>query len=94
MIKSLIEEYELEIDDIRWYLSHYLVGKVQSLLFDPIEAARYIWSGELEGFLYNMEERFIHDLEDQYSRNLLDEGNIRTTLEEIRMMKIKRDRNN
>lgn len=92
MINKLLEEYTLEIDDIRWYLSHYLIGKIQTLLFDPDDAARYIWSGEMEGFLYNMEEKFIADLQDQLDRNLMDESQIRQTFAEILLMKRKRER--
>ncbi|MDA3851457.1 MAG: hypothetical protein PF447_09310, partial [Spirochaetaceae bacterium] len=77
-------------DDVRWYLSHYLVQKIQSLLFDPNEVVRYIWSGEMEGFLYNMEENFLNDLEDQHHRNIIDETNIRSTFQEILVLKKKR----
>ena len=85
-----MEEFNLEIDDIRWYLSHYLIGKIQSLMFDVQEAARYVWSGEMEGFLYNMEERFILDLQDQLDRNLMDESQIRSSFSEIAALKKKR----
>lgn len=92
MITKILEEYSLEIDDIRWYLSHYMIGKIQSLMFDPDEAARYIWSGEMEGFLYNMEEKFLNDLQDQLDRNLMDESQIRQSFAEILQLKRKRER--
>jgi len=90
MIKSLIEEYDLEIDDIRWYLSHYLCGKIQSLLFDEKEVIRYIWSGEMESFLYNMEERFIQDLQEQYDHKKMDESHLRGVFQEILVLKKQR----
>lgn len=87
MIKSLLEEYDLEIDDVRWYLSHYLTGKIQSLLFDEKEVIRYIWSGEMEAFLYNMEERFLQDLQEQYDKKKMDESHLRGTFQEMHQLK-------
>jgi len=91
MIEALMDEYNLEIDDIRWYLSHYLTGKIQNMLFDENDVIRYIWSGEMENFLYNMEERFLEDLKEQIAAKKMDEAQLRLTFQEMSVLKRKRE---
>ena len=91
-VSSLLEEYDLSLDDIRWYLAY---TTAQSLLsqadrFD--ELVERIWSGKLEAELYNMEESFLKRLAEDLGRGLADEQTIRDELERARILKIQRGR--
>ena len=76
-VNDLFKEYGLEIDDIRWYLSQQKAAKLLQYNEKKEELAQLIWSKGLEDELYNMEESFIEDLQDQLERNLIDESHIR-----------------
>lgn len=91
-IQHIIEEYNFEIDDIRWYLSELLCQKFLSYKGNEKELTRYIWSGELASALHEMEDRFVADLQDQMDRALSDEAMVREIMKEIEMSKIKRNR--
>ena len=91
-LQKIIEEFNLEIDDIRWYLSQLLCQKFLSYKDDERELTRYIWSGELASALHEMEERFISDLQDQLNRSLIDEAMVREIIREIEASKRKRNR--
>ncbi|MDC7233730.1 MAG: hypothetical protein PQJ58_10895 [Spirochaetales bacterium] len=82
-VKSLLEEYSLEIDDVRWYLSQVLTERLGSLQNNPDELARFIWSGALSDELYDMEERYLKTLQDQLDEKTLDENHLRDTLSEM-----------
>ena len=89
-LKQLLSEYDLEIDDIRWYLS---VVRAQQLLsyeknFD--ELVQFIWSGKLADSLHNMEEEYLTEIEDQLDRDILDETGIREILADAYALKNKR----
>ena len=91
-VSSLLEEYDLSLDDIRWYLAY---TTAQSLLsqadrFD--ELVERIWSGKLEAELYNMEESFLKRLAEDLGRGLADEQTIRDELKRARILKIQRGR--
>ena len=76
-IKTLMSEYNLEIDDIRWYLSSIMAEKLLSQKDNLPDLIKYIWSGSLEDELYNLEEQFLADLQDSFDRGITDESNIR-----------------
>jgi len=82
-IKSLLKEYSLEIDDVRWYLSQVLTERLQSMMETPEELTKFIWSSKLSDELYNMEERFIKTIQDQIDENTLDESHLRDLLSEM-----------
>ena len=82
-IKDLLEEYGLEIDDVRWFLAARLTEKILSYRETPIDLTRMIWSGGIENELYNMEERYIEDLQDDLNRDFRDEARIREILNEV-----------
>lgn len=88
----MLEEYNLELDDVRWYCAALLAERLLSYKDNKKDLIRFIWSGELEGELYNMEEQFVHDLQDEMERNLQDEPHIRAYLNEIDAAKDKRFR--
>ena len=87
IVSDLMDEYNFEIDDVRWYLSSIITERVLSMKDKQEEITRFIWSGRLEKELYNMEERFLADLQDQFHRDILDEPKIREIFAEIEAMK-------
>ncbi len=89
-IKTLLEEYSLEIDDVRWYLSKIMTRKLLSFIDTPGELTRLIWSGELNDGLYNMEERYLQELQDQMDEKTLDESHVRDILKEMEIDRRKR----
>lgn len=89
-IQSLLQEYDLELEDVRWYLCSVLVDRFFTYKENKQELIRFIWSGELESELYNMEERFLAKLREDYDRNIEDEAHIRSLLAEIDGVKRKR----
>jgi hypothetical protein len=82
-ILDMLAEYELEIDDIRWYLSVVTAERLLGLRDRRHDLIRYIWSGSLEDDLYDREERFLADLENRLKSGLADEAAVRETLKEI-----------
>ncbi|MDC7222394.1 MAG: hypothetical protein PQJ60_01570 [Spirochaetales bacterium] len=89
-VKELLDEYELEIDDVRWYLATYMSRRLLSYQQEPDLLARYIWSGELEGDFYDMEEKLISDLQDQLERDVIDETRLRDLMGEMDFLRKKR----
>jgi len=81
-INEMMEELDLEIDDIRWYLCSLTAGRILQYRDKPRELIRLIWSGALEGELYNMEERFLEDLQGRLDRGRRDETQVRGILRE------------
>jgi uncharacterized protein (UPF0548 family) len=92
-IKELLKEYNLEIDDVRWYMSTYMAQRLLTYQNEPDLLARYIWSGELEGDFYNMEEKLLVDLQDQLDRDLTDITRIRELMSEMDFLRKKRNKN-
>lgn len=82
-VKALLKEYNLEIDDVRWYLSEVMCQRLSSMQENPDEITRFIWSGEMSDELYNMEESFLQTLQDQLDEKTLDEAHLRDTLSEM-----------
>lgn len=87
-----MDEYDLAIDDIRWYLSRLKAYSILELREDPAELARRIWSGALESELYDLEERYLRDLQDQLERDLIDETIVRDVLQDAAAAKRRRPR--
>ncbi len=89
-VKELLEEYGLEIDDIRWYCSVLQANRLISFADDQDELVRQIWSGRLSDDLHNMEEKFLEALEDQWERDVTDESGLREIMADAYAMKNKR----
>ncbi len=89
-VERLREEYDLTLDDVRWYLSHSISESLLSQREQREQIVRRIWSGALEAELYDMEERFLRTLQDELDRSLTDEGSIREHFEHARMLKMRR----
>lgn len=91
-VRQLREEFDLSLDDIRWYLCNRIA---ESLLLDRDEPERIVerlWSGKLEAELYNLEDQFLEQLQDELSRGLTDERAVRDHLDQARMLKMRRRR--
>jgi hypothetical protein len=78
-----MQEYDLEIDDIRWYLATLQAERILSYREKKRELIRLIWSGALEGELYDMEERFLEELQSRLDCGSRDEIQVRGVLKEI-----------
>ena len=78
-----MQEFDLEIDDIRWYLAAIQADRLLSYRENKRELIRLIWSGSLEGELYDMEERFLAELQNRLDRGSRDEVQVRSLLREI-----------
>jgi len=86
-IKALMSEYNIEINDIRWYLSNNLAFTLKEMSGNLTELSQYIESGKLEEELYNIEERYINELQSLADRNQLDEVDVRETFNNVVMLK-------
>ena len=82
-ISDLMQEYDLEIDDLRWHLSTVLAQRLLSFREKRRELARLIWSGSLEEELYDMEERFLAQLQNRLDGGSRDEVQVREILKEV-----------
>lgn len=91
-VAELLDDYDLSIDDVRWYLSTVMAHRLLTYEERPEELAQFIWSGRLADELYNMEERYLASLQDQLDRELMDEPKVREILAEMEAAKRKRRR--
>ena len=82
-IDELLKEYDLEIDDVRWYLASILAMRLFQYREDEFGLTKYIWAGAMEEELYDMEEQFINELQADYDQGITDEIKIRDILKEI-----------
>jgi len=82
-IQDLLREYELEIDDVRWYLSAGIAERLLALRELRHDLIRYIWSGSLADDLYDLEESFLASLEEKRESGLVDEVSVREIMKEI-----------
>jgi hypothetical protein len=91
-LSSLLDEYNLTLDDVRWYLATLLTDSLLSARDKPEEITQRIWSGALDADLYNMEERYLARLQDEYDRGITDQQAIRDQFEKARLLKLRRRR--
>lgn len=91
-LAALLEEYDLSLDDVRWYLATRLTDSLLLQREEPTEITRRIWSGALERDLYDMEERFLRETQADIDQGIVDEPHLRELLDQIRITKIQRDR--
>ena len=82
-ITELLEELDLTLDDIRWFLAVRQTERLLSLKDSPQEITRLLWSGALEGELYDMEERFLAEQNEALRRGRQDETAVRQLLGEV-----------
>jgi hypothetical protein len=82
-VQSLLKEYTVELDDVRWHLARQSALRLLEYRDRLDDLCRLIWSGRLEADLYNMEERFIEDLQEKLDKRQSDESEVRKILAEI-----------
>ncbi|AHC14666.1 hypothetical protein [Salinispira pacifica] len=88
--EKLMKEYDLEIDDVRWYLSVQLAEDLLSLYEEPRKLIHRIWDKSLEDELYNMEERYLEGLDEAMEQGSTDEVKIRQIFTEMKAAKRRR----
>ena len=76
-IKAFLLEYDLDIDDVRWYLAKMQAQRLLEYRDDMVGLVRLVWSGKLEAELYQMEERFLSELQEKLDSKQADESEIR-----------------
>ena len=91
-MQQLLEEYDLDLDDVRWYLALSEAERLIAYKDRPLDLAREIWAGRLEAELYNMEERYLADRDERLANKLTSEHRIREELGEVRVAKRRRQR--
>ena len=89
-VKEILREYDLALDDVRWYLATLLTQRLLEYKEKIPELTKYIWSGQLEDDLYNMEEEYLAHLQSQLNSERYDEHRIREILREVTWEKEKR----
>jgi hypothetical protein len=85
-----MDEYNLELDDVRWYLSVLIAERFSTLQTEPRRLIEYVWSGQLSDDLLNLEERHLEQLEELWNSAQIDEGKVREFLRETRASKRRR----
>lgn len=90
IVKEIMKESNISIDDVRWYLCLEVAKKLLALQNNPIELVSYIHSKNLEIELYEIEQRYIDQLEKEYEQKIIDEATIREILYRINKEKSKR----
>ena len=90
IVKQIMKESNISIDDVRWYLCLEVTKKILSLQNSPMELVDFIHSKKLEIELYEIEERYINQLENEYANQLIYEATIREILYKINREKVKR----
>ena len=89
-VNELLAEYDIELDDVRWYLSYQTSLRLLEYREMPYDLCRLIWSGRLEADLYRMAERYIAELEEKLENRQTDENEIRKILAEVDAAKSRR----
>ncbi|AEJ61502.1 hypothetical protein Spith_1236 [Spirochaeta thermophila DSM 6578] len=83
-IHRLLQEHDVAIDDIRWYLALTTAERFLSYQEVPEELALLIWRGTIADELYEMEERWLSLQNQKLSDGRLDEAGIRELIREIK----------
>jgi hypothetical protein len=89
-IAELLEELDLTLDDIRWYLALRETERLLALKDRPLEITRLLWSGALERELYDMEERFVAEQGEALARGRRDQAVVRQLLAEVSRARARR----
>jgi hypothetical protein len=89
-VTDMMEELDIGIDDVRWHLAAEQAARLLQFRERPYELTRLVWSGALEGELYNMEERFLQALQDELDRKHRDASSVRGALRKVAESRQKR----
>lgn len=85
-----MDEYNLEIDDIRWYLSVQMTEEIMNYQTTQWRLIEEIWSGRLGDQLFRLEEKFMEDHERLWNSGQAEEGKIRDIFAAVRASKRRR----
>ena len=86
-VHELMKELDLELDDVRWYLSVNLAETLLKYQTSPRRLIEEIWSGKLGDTLFQMEERYLEELENSYQKHSTDEAHLREFFSLVRRSK-------
>ena len=89
-IAQIIDEYDIEVDDVRWYLATGEAERVLSYNETPEDLAALIQSGRLEADWYRMEERYLEELQEKLDSAIIDESEVRKICAAIETARRKR----
>ena len=89
-VTEMMKEFDLGIDDVRWHLAAEQAERLLQYRERPYELTRLVWSGSLEGELYDMEERFLQALQEELDRRLRDPASVRALLRKVAESRQKR----
>lgn len=91
-VNAIMEEYHLTIDDVRWFLSVQKAKEIFAFEENPFQLVQYIHSKQLEVDLYDMEDRFLEELQNRYDNKLIDEATVRDELYRVNREKVNRQK--
>lgn len=89
-IYELMKEYKIEMDDVRWFLSLQKARDLATKALDPVDLVVYVHSKELEADLYDMEQRYLDEVQSQWDLKRFDEADVREVLYRINREKNRR----
>lgn len=75
-VKQILKDHDIDTNMLRWYLSFQQMQILMEMKKDPDAMCKYIWSKQLEDRLYDMEDRFFADLEEDYRKGIKTENDI------------------
>ena len=77
VVTHIVDEYDIGIDDVRWYLSVREAERILTYKDSSTDLAVLIQSGRLEADWYRMEEHFLEELQNKLDKGRIDEPEIR-----------------
>ncbi len=89
-VRVLLDEYDLDISDIRWLLSTQEVERVLGYKNNPTELIQQYFNGDISSKLYNWDERYLEELQNDLERNMVDETHIREMFQKALLLKKER----
>ncbi|MBN2653302.1 MAG: hypothetical protein JXR63_13060 [Spirochaetales bacterium] len=92
-IKEFMKENGIEIDDVRWFLAEQKVYSILEKKDSVYELIDEISSKRLEAELFDMEERFVDELQDSFDRNFIDEADVREVFYRVNKSRFARQKN-
>ncbi len=89
-VRELLQEYDLDIADIRWILSVQEVERVFTYKNHREDLIQQYFTGEISSMLYNWDERYIEELQQDMERGLTDETRVREVFQKALLLKKER----
>lgn len=83
IIDELMEEYGLDLNDVRWYLCSQIANNIVNMAKIVDDITAYLWSGKIESELYNIEELYLENLKKDLKDDVKTETEIRDIFAQI-----------